>query len=95
MVSNRAQLTAYATEVNTTAVAIAQLNDTIVKAKATGVPVNELEDQRDLQVMHLAELTGATASKRHERRAWTSSSAAPAGQRHHRPPDRGRRRRLR
>jgi flagellar hook-associated protein 1 FlgK len=62
--ANRTQLDAYAAEVNTTASAVAELNSTIVQAKATGVTVNELEDQRDLQVMHLSELTGATASKR-------------------------------
>ena len=60
----RTQLAAYADEVNTAATTIAQLNDTIVRAKATGVSVNELEDRRDLQVQHLAELTGATASVR-------------------------------
>jgi flagellar hook-associated protein 1 FlgK len=62
--TTRVQTAAYATEVNTTASTIAQLNDTIVRANATGLPVNELEDQRDLHIMHLAELTGATASKR-------------------------------
>ena len=62
--ANRTQLDAYASEVNTTASAVAQLNTTIVQATASGVTVNELEDQRDLQVMHLAELTGATTSKR-------------------------------
>jgi flagellar hook-associated protein 1 FlgK len=62
--ANRTQLDAYAAEVNTTASAVAELNSTIVQAKASGVTVNELEDQRDLQVMHLSELTGATAAKR-------------------------------
>ena len=61
---NRMQLSAYADEVNTAADSIAQLNDSIVKAKATGMTVNELEDRRDLQVMRLSELTGATASAR-------------------------------
>jgi flagellar hook-associated protein 1 FlgK len=62
--TTRTQLDAYATEVNTTSATIAQLNDTIVRANATGLPVNELEDQRDLHIMHLAELAGATAAKR-------------------------------
>jgi flagellar hook-associated protein 1 len=53
-----------AADVNNTAKAVAQLNETIVRATATGLPVNELEDQRDTAVMHLSELTGATASKR-------------------------------
>jgi flagellar hook-associated protein 1 FlgK len=61
---NRTSLQAYVDDVNTTATAVAQLNDTIVKATATGLTVNELEDRRDLAVMHLAELTGASASKR-------------------------------
>ena len=61
---NRTQLSAYVDDVNTTATTVAQLNDSIVKAKATGITVNELEDRRDLAVMHLSELTGATASKR-------------------------------
>jgi flagellar hook-associated protein 1 FlgK len=62
--SSRAQLSAYASDVNTTASTIAQLNDTIVRAHGVDLPVNDLEDQRDVQIMHLAELTGATASKR-------------------------------
>lgn len=61
---NRTQLSAYTEEVNTTADSIARLNDSIVKAKASGMTVNELEDRRDLQVMRLSELAGATASKR-------------------------------
>jgi flagellar hook-associated protein 1 FlgK len=60
----KTQLSAYAEEVNGTAANVAQLNDSIVKAKASGLTVNELEDRRDLQVMRLAELTGATASAR-------------------------------
>jgi flagellar hook-associated protein 1 FlgK len=50
--------------VNTAAKTIAKLNESIVHAKATGVTVNELEDQRDLQVLSLSKLTGATASAR-------------------------------
>jgi flagellar hook-associated protein 1 len=60
----RTQLSAYSDEVNTAAKTIAQLNDSIVRAKATGITVNELEDQRDSAVMHLSELTGATAAVR-------------------------------
>jgi flagellar hook-associated protein 1 FlgK len=62
--NNRTQLTAYADDVNTTAAAVAQLNDNIVKAKASGIAANDLEDRRDTAVMHLSELTGATASAR-------------------------------
>jgi flagellar hook-associated protein 1 FlgK len=61
---NRTSLQAYVDDVNTTAKTVAQLNDTIVKATATGLSVNELADRRDLAVMHLSELTGASASKR-------------------------------
>ncbi len=61
---NRTQMSAYVDEVNTAAESIARLNDSIVKAKASGLTVNELEDRRDLQVMRLSELAGATASKR-------------------------------
>jgi flagellar hook-associated protein 1 FlgK len=62
--NKRTDMDAYANEVNTTASTVAQLNDSIVKAKATGLTVNELEDRRDVAVMHLSELTGATASAR-------------------------------
>jgi flagellar hook-associated protein 1 len=61
---NRTQLSAYLDDVNTTAQTVAQLNDSIVRGLASGAGVNELEDRRDLAVMHLSELTGATASKR-------------------------------
>jgi flagellar hook-associated protein 1 FlgK len=61
---NRTQLSAYAEEVNVTAASIAQLNESIVKAKASGLAVNELEDRRDMHAMKLAELAGATAAKR-------------------------------
>jgi flagellar hook-associated protein 1 FlgK len=58
------QLKAYVDDVNNTAKAVAELNDTIVNATASGLGVNELQDRRDTAVMHLSELTGATASKR-------------------------------
>jgi flagellar hook-associated protein 1 len=61
---DRAQMSAYVDEVNGTARSIAQLNDSIVKANASGLTVNELEDRRDLLAMKLAELTGASAAKR-------------------------------
>jgi flagellar hook-associated protein 1 FlgK len=61
---NRTQLSAYVEEVNVAAASIAQLNDSIVKARASGLSVNELEDRRDLQAMKLAQLAGATAAKR-------------------------------
>ncbi|MEU4222493.1 flagellar hook-associated protein FlgK [Actinoplanes sp. NPDC026623] len=60
----RGQAVANAAEVNQTASAIAELNKNIVLAKASGATVNELEDQRDLHIMHLAEMVGATTSTR-------------------------------
>jgi flagellar hook-associated protein 1 FlgK len=62
--SMRNQLGAYASEVNTTAATVASLNDTIRKATAANLPVNELADKRDSYVMHLAEVAGATATVR-------------------------------
>lgn len=61
---NESQMDAYVFEINTTAHSVAQLNDSIVQAKASGLTVNELEDQRDVLAMRLAELTGASAAKR-------------------------------
>ncbi|PRY28709.1 flagellar hook-associated protein FlgK [Pseudosporangium ferrugineum] len=61
---NETQMSAYVDEINTTARSVAQLNDSIVKASASGLTVNELQDQRDVLAMRLAELTGATAAKR-------------------------------
>jgi flagellar hook-associated protein 1 FlgK len=61
---DRTQMSAYVDDVNVTAKSIAQLNDSIVMANASGLTVNELEDRRDLLAMKLAELTGATAAKR-------------------------------
>ncbi|RZU50446.1 flagellar hook-associated protein 1 FlgK [Krasilnikovia cinnamomea] len=60
----RGQVDAFAAEINQTATAIADLNKNIVLARASGATVNELEDQRDLHVMHLAEMVGATAYQR-------------------------------
>ncbi|GAA0817793.1 flagellar hook-associated protein FlgK [Spirilliplanes yamanashiensis] len=62
--STRTQLDAYVNDVNTTASTIANLNDTIRRANASGLPVNELADQRDQLTMHLSKLTGATAVAR-------------------------------
>jgi flagellar hook-associated protein 1 FlgK len=64
--SGREQLDALTTEVNTSAATIAQLNQSIVNARAADLPANELEDQRDQMVMHISELTGATALPRND-----------------------------
>jgi flagellar hook-associated protein 1 FlgK len=60
----RDQLDALAGDVNTTAAAIADLNQAVVRAEASGLPANELADHRDQLVLHLADLTGATALRR-------------------------------
>ncbi|NJC74186.1 flagellar hook-associated protein FlgK [Planosporangium thailandense] len=62
--TTREQLDSYVTEVNTTATQVAQLNQAVIRGTQAGLPVNELADQRDQLVMHLAELTGATAVPR-------------------------------
>jgi flagellar hook-associated protein 1 len=62
--SSRTNLDTLAVEVNTAATAVAQLNETIRRAQGAGLAANELSDQRDLHVMRLAELVGATASAR-------------------------------
>jgi flagellar hook-associated protein 1 len=59
--STREQLDAFTTEINTTATQIAQLNQAIVHARQSLLPDNELSDQRDQLVLHLSELTGASA----------------------------------
>jgi flagellar hook-associated protein 1 FlgK len=60
----RTQLDAFATDVNTAADAVAQLNRTIQQQKTAGLPTNELADKRDLHLMELAKLTGATTVAR-------------------------------
>ena len=62
----RASLDALVVEVNGAAAAVADLNETIRRAQGTGPPANELIDQRDVQVMRLAELVGATAIARED-----------------------------
>jgi len=64
--TTRTNLDTLAVEVNTTATAVAQLNETIRRAEGAGLAANELIDQRDVHVMHLAELVGATALARED-----------------------------
>jgi flagellar hook-associated protein 1 FlgK len=59
--TTRTQLDMSATAINTSADTIGQLNQAILRASASGLPANELADQRDTQVQKLAELTGASA----------------------------------
>lgn len=51
-------------EINATARTVAELNQSVVANNNTGSPANGLADKRDLAVMKLAELTGATATTR-------------------------------
>jgi flagellar hook-associated protein 1 FlgK len=62
--TTREQMDAYARDVNSTAAQVAQLNQAVIRGNQAGLPVNELADQRDQLVMHLAELTGAGAVTR-------------------------------
>jgi flagellar hook-associated protein 1 len=57
----RNQLSAVADQVTSTARSVADLNDRVRTAQATGSQVNELADQRDQLVLQLSQLTGATA----------------------------------
>jgi flagellar hook-associated protein 1 FlgK len=58
--AQREQADTLAAEVNSTAAAIADLNNGIQRASQGGLPSNELQDKRDVLVIKLAELTGAT-----------------------------------
>ncbi len=60
--TTRAQLDTTASDINTTADTVAQLNQAVLRSTASGQPANELADQRDNAVRKLAELAGATAS---------------------------------
>jgi flagellar hook-associated protein 1 len=52
----------YVDQVNNLASAIAAMNQKIVVARQAGGEANDLQDQRDSQVMELSELAGATTS---------------------------------
>ncbi len=58
--ANRSQMGAYIDQVNTLASSIADMNNQIVVAQSAGLEANGLRDQRDLKVMQLAELAGAS-----------------------------------
>jgi flagellar hook-associated protein 1 FlgK len=62
--TQRSQLDAHAMDINTTASSVASLNESIFRAQNSGLQTNELEDKRDMEIMHLAELAGATSSVR-------------------------------
>ncbi|WP_430780661.1 flagellar hook-associated protein FlgK [Actinoplanes sp. G11-F43] len=61
--STRAGLDTYVGEVNKAAESIAKLNKEIVLATQSGLQANELQDQRGVQILKLAELAGATATE--------------------------------
>ncbi len=54
------QLGATVADINSKAASIAQLNKSILANTVAGLPVNDLEDQRDLLANQLAEASGAT-----------------------------------
>ena len=60
--STREQYDALVTEVNTAAQQVARLNQSVVQAMQAGQAINELADERDLMVLRLSEMTGATVS---------------------------------
>jgi flagellar hook-associated protein 1 len=62
--ANHNQLDAYVDHVNTLATSVADLNQQIVVAQAAGLEANDMRDQRDVKVMELAELTGASAQSK-------------------------------
>jgi len=57
----RTQVSALVTEVNTTANGIAELNGSIRSVTVSGGNANELMDKRDMLILRMSELTGATA----------------------------------
>ena len=58
--ANRNEMSAFVDQVNTMADNIAKMNNQVVVARAAGLETNELQDQRDMAVMRLSELVGAT-----------------------------------
>jgi flagellar hook-associated protein 1 FlgK len=64
--NSREQLDTVVSDINTIAATVAQLNKAVVAAKAAGQPANELADQRDVQVMKLAELAGVRGVARED-----------------------------
>jgi flagellar hook-associated protein 1 FlgK len=62
--ANRSQGNAFVDQINNLASSIADMNQQIVVAHASGLEANELMDQRDTQIMQLSELTGATTQSK-------------------------------
>jgi flagellar hook-associated protein 1 FlgK len=51
------------TDVNSSAKQVADLNQAIMRATESKMPTNELQDKRDVLILHLADTIGATAVK--------------------------------
>jgi flagellar hook-associated protein 1 FlgK len=51
------------TDVNASAQQVAQLNQAIKRATDSKMPTNELQDKRDVLILHLADTVGATSAK--------------------------------
>jgi flagellar hook-associated protein 1 FlgK len=60
--NTRDSLQALLTDVNATAKSVADLNQAIKRATQSNMPSNELQDKRDLLVLHLSEKVGATST---------------------------------
>ncbi|GAA2516279.1 flagellar hook-associated protein FlgK [Pilimelia columellifera] len=60
----RVQADSLVTEINNAADAVAKLNEVISQAQASGMPSNEMRDQRDLRLMDLAKLAGVSVVHR-------------------------------
>ncbi|WP_026421620.1 flagellar hook-associated protein FlgK [Actinokineospora inagensis] len=59
----RTQLGGTASDINAAAQRLADLNNSVVRAKAAGVSYNELADQRDTVALSLVEMTGAQVTR--------------------------------
>lgn len=51
------------TDVNSSAKQVAELNQAIMRATDSNMPTNELQDKRDVLILHLADTVGATSIK--------------------------------
>ena len=62
--ANRNEMDAFTRQVNNLAAGIADMNQQITVANAAGLEANELQDQRDVAIMQLSELVGATTQRK-------------------------------
>jgi flagellar hook-associated protein 1 FlgK len=61
--NTRDALNTLMTDVNSTATQVAGLNQAIMRATESKMPTNELQDKRDVLILHLADTVGATSVK--------------------------------